>query len=128
LTLYEYFGGENITKGFTAEKEGFKLNGKPIRIISGAMHYFRIHPKLWRDRLRKLRASGANTVETYVPWNLHEPFKDTFDFGENHGSNDMSLFLDVRKFIQIAQEEDLLLILRPGPFICSEFEFGGMPR
>lgn len=67
-------------------------------------------------------------METYVPWNLHEPLKNEFDFGQDPDKHDLSLFLDLRKFIQIAQEEDLLLILRPGPFICSEFEFGGLPR
>lgn len=115
-----------------------RLNGKPIRIISGAIHYFRSHPSVWSDRLRKLRASGANTVhgykwkrslwtcltkmsfrlilqvETYVPWNLHEPKKNEFDFGQDQSKNDMSIFLDIRKFIQLAQAEDLLLILRPG--------------
>lgn len=90
------------------------------------MHYFRIHPVYWRDRLRKLRAAGANAIETYVPWNLHEPRIDEWDFGG--GDNDQSLFLDIRAFIRMAQEEDLLLILRPGPFICTEFEFGGFPR
>ncbi|OXA43814.1 beta-galactosidase-1-like protein 2 isoform X2 [Folsomia candida] len=128
-TLYEYFDsseGQNVT-GLLAERDGFKLNGKPIRIISGAIHYFRSHPSVWSDRLRKLRASGANTVETYVPWNLHEPKKNEFDFGQDQSKNDMSIFLDIRKFIQLAQAEDLLLILRPGPFICGEFEFGGMP-
>ncbi|OXA63022.1 Beta-galactosidase-1-like protein 2 [Folsomia candida] len=126
-TLYEYFAspnGENVT-GLVAEIDGFKLNARPLRIISGAMHYFRIHPALWRDRLRKLRASGANTVETYVAWNLHEPRKDEWDFGT--GENDNSVFLDIRTYIQMAKQEDLLVLLRPGPYICSEFEFGGMP-
>lgn len=103
-----------------------RLNGKKLKIISGAMHYFRIHPDLWRDRLKKLRAMGANTVETYVPWNLHEPAMEEFDFG--NGSNDMSMFLDVRKYLQIAQEEDLLVLFRPGPYICTEWDFGGLPR
>ena len=88
------------------------MNGKLIRIISGAIHYFRVHPSQWRDRLKKLRALGANTVETYVPWNLHEPYQDYFDFG--NGNNDMSPFLNIRKFIQMAQEEDLLVLFRPG--------------
>ncbi len=90
------------------------------------MHYFRIHPDLWRDRIKKLRAMGANTLETYVPWQLHEPKMGEFDFGE--GSNDMSMFLDVRRYLQIAQEEDLLVLFRPGPYICTEWDFGGLPR
>lgn len=88
------------------------MNGKLIRIVSGAIHYFRTHPSQWRDRLKKLRALGANTVETYVPWNLHEPNQDYFDFG--NGNNDMSEFLNVRRFVQMAQEEDLLVLFRPG--------------
>lgn len=102
------------------------MNGKEIRIISGALHYYRVHPALWRDRLKKLRAAGLNTVETYVPWNLHEPRIGHFDFGQ--GENDFSPFLDVRKFIQTAQEEDLLVLFRPGPYICTEWDFGGLPR
>lgn len=59
-------------------------------------------------------------------WNLHNPEKGVFDFGD--GKRDMSAFLDVKTFIQMAKEEDLFVILRPGPYICSEWEFGGMPR
>lgn len=124
-TLYEHFTENGINSGLEATASGFMLNGKPLKIVSGAMHYFRIHPEQWRDRLRKLRASGANTVETYVAWNLHEPQKDVYDFGE--GNNDFSLFLNLREYIKMAQEEDLLVLFRPGPYICSEWEFGGMP-
>lgn len=62
----------------------------------------------------------------YIPWNLHEPEEDVFDFGG--GTNDMSLFLDVVKYIKTAQEEDLLVLVRPSPYICAEWDFGGMPR
>lgn len=62
----------------------------------------------------------------YIPWNLHEPERDKYDFG--HGSSDMSLFLDVVKYIKTAQEEDLLVLVRPSPYICAEWDFGGMPR
>jgi beta-galactosidase GanA len=62
----------------------------------------------------------------YVPWNLHEPERDVYDFGS--GSNDMSIFLDVVKYIKTAQEEDLFVLVRPSPYICAEWEFGGMPR
>ncbi len=128
-TVYEYFtnssaSSENLT-GLSAHSDGFYLNGKRLKIISGAMHYFRIHPDQWRDRIKKLRAIGANTLETYVPWNLHEPQMDQFDFGNK--SNDMSIFIDFRKYLHIAQEEDLLVLFRPGPFICGEWDFGGLP-
>jgi len=61
----------------------------------------------------------------YMPWNLHEPRKGEYDFGT--GQNDMSAFLDFVTFIQMAREEDLFVVLRPGPFICAEWEFGGLP-
>ncbi|XP_046384129.1 beta-galactosidase-1-like protein 2 isoform X2 [Ischnura elegans] len=124
-TLYEYYTAGGVNTTLEAPASGFLLNGKEITIFSGAIHYFRVHPEYWQDRMRKLRAAGFNTLETYIPWNLHEPEKDVFDFGD--GNRDFSMFLDVRKFIQLAQEEDLFVIIRPGPYICSEWDFGGLP-
>jgi len=63
---------------------------------------------------------------SYVPWNLHNPQMGVYDFGD--GGDDMSPFLDIKQFLKIAQEEDLLVLVRPGPYICAEWEFGGMPR
>ena len=83
-----------MKEGIFEIKEDFYLNGKPFKIISGAIHYFRIVPEYWRDRLEKLKAMGANTVETYVPWNMHEPKKGQFVFDG---------MLDIRKFILTAQ-------------------------
>jgi len=69
----------------------------------------------------------CNQLENrYLPWNLHEPRQGVYDFG--NGTSDMSIFLDVRSFVQMAREEDLFVIMRPGPFICAEWDFGGMPR
>nr|CAD7194984.1 unnamed protein product [Timema douglasi] len=107
-TLYKHYTQGGVVVGLETPPDGFKLNKKDIIIFSGAIHYFRVHPAQWRDRLRKLRAAGFNTVETYVPWNLHEPEKDKYDFGD--GDNDMSMFLDVVKFVQVAQEEDFWLL------------------
>lgn len=87
-------------------------------ILSGAIHYFRVHPDYWRDRLLKLRACGFNTVETYIPWNLHEPEEGCFNF---------TGFADITRFIETAAAVDLKVILRPGPYICAEWEFGGFP-
>lgn len=72
-TLYEYYGANNITAGLSANQPNFTLNNKEITIYSGAFHYFRVPRPYWRDRLRKMRAAGLNTVATYIPWNLHEP-------------------------------------------------------
>lgn len=99
-------------------KDNFYLDGEPIRIISGAIHYFRVVPEYWRDRLEKLKNMGCNTVETYIPWNMHEPQKGKFRFQG---------MLDIEGFIRLAQELGLYVILRPSPYICAEWEFGGLP-
>lgn len=102
----------------TTSSTQFLLDGKPFRILSGAMHYFRVVPEYWRDRLEKMRAFGLNTVETYVPWNLHEPRPGEFHFEG---------MLDIVKFIEMANDVGLKVIVRPGPYICSEWDFGGLP-
>lgn len=99
-------------------KDDFYWNEEPVKIISGAIHYFRVLPDYWEDRLKKLKAMGCNTVETYVPWNFHEPKEGEFQF---KGRRDLS------RFINIADEMDLFVILRPSPYICAEWEFGGLP-
>ncbi|KAJ8917155.1 hypothetical protein NQ315_012647 [Exocentrus adspersus] len=124
-TNYEYYTSEGVKSGLSADQSFFTLNGRNISIYSGAVHYFRVPREYWRDRLRKLRAAGLNTVETYIAWNLHEYESGQFDFGS--GGSEMEPFLDVAEFLKIAQEEDLFAIVRSGPFICGEFEFGGFP-
>ena len=94
------------------------LNGEKIKIFSGAMHYFRIMPEYWKDRLLKLKNLGLNTVETYMNWGLHQPYENEWDFSGR---------LDLVKYINLAKELGLNVILRPGPYICSECEFGGLP-
>ncbi len=101
-----------------AENGQFYLDGKPFRILSGAMHYFRICPEYWEDRMRKLKQCGFNTVETYCCWNLHERKEGIFDFSGR---------LDLVKYIETAQKLGLYVILRPGPYICAEWDFGGLP-
>lgn len=96
----------------------FYMDGKPFYILSGAMHYFRIPREYWRDRLLKLKECGFNTVETYTCWNLHEPEEGRFDFSGG---------LDIEEYIKTAAELGLYVILRPGPYICAEWEFGGLP-
>lgn len=96
----------------------FLMDGKPFKIYSGAMHYFRTLPEYWEDRLTKLKLAGFNTVETYVCWNLHEPKPGEFDFGGR---------LDIVRFIKTAEKVGLYCIVRPGPYICAEWDFGGLP-
>lgn len=93
-------------------------DGQPHRVLSGALHYFRVHPDLWRHRLQSLQAMGLNCVETYVPWNLHEPHPGEFVF---EGLGDLEGFLD------LAAELGLDAIVRPGPYICAEWDAGGLP-
>ena len=99
-------------------KEDFLLDGKPIKLISGAIHYFRMTPAQWTDSLYNLKALGANTVETYIPWNLHEPREGVYDF---EGMK------DICAFVKQAQTLGLMVILRPSVYICAEWEFGGLP-
>lgn len=99
-------------------KDDFYMEGEPVKIISGAFHYFRTVPEYWRDRLEKLKNLGCNTVETYIPWNMHEPEKGEFRFDG---------ILDIERFVGLAQELGLYVILRPSPYICAEWEFGGLP-
>lgn len=105
-------------KGIFEIKDNFYLNQAPMKVISGAIHYFRVVPEYWRDRLEKLKAMGCNTVETYVPWNMHEGSKGSFSFEG---------ILDLKRFIELAQELGLWVIVRPSPYICGEWEFGGLP-
>ena len=96
----------------------FVRDGEAIKIISGAVHYFRNMPDTWRDIFKKMKAMGLNCVETYCAWNMHEKKIGEFDFTGN---------LDIKRFIEIANEEGLMAIVRPGPYICAEWEFGGLP-
>ncbi|KAH9597231.1 Glycoside hydrolase 35 [Trypanosoma melophagium] len=111
----------NAVRSFSISKNGstFLRDGKPFQVISGGFHYFRALAAEWPQRFDTIAASGVNTVETYVAWNFHCPDDpDTCDF-----TGDRDLF----KYIQLAQERGLLLILRVGPYICAEWDFGGLP-
>lgn len=107
-----------MTTSFLVEGDHFIRNGAAHRILSGALHYFRVVPEYWEDRLLKYRACGLNTVETYIAWNLHEPSPGNFCFEG---------MLDLRRFIKLAGSLGLDVILRPGPYICAEWDLGGLP-
>ncbi|MET7718117.1 beta-galactosidase family protein [Streptomyces sp. NPDC005407] len=102
---------------FTVGDEDFLLDGRPVRLLSGALHYFRVHEEQWGHRLAMLRAMGLNCVETYVPWNLHEP-----EPGRYADADALARFLDA------AHAAGLWAIVRPGPYICAEWENGGLPH
>jgi beta-galactosidase len=103
---------------FGWKDERFLLDGRPFLIRSGEMHYPRVPRPYWRDRMRKMKALGLNTLCTYVFWDLHEPHPGQFDFTGN---------LDLAEYLGTAQSEGLWVLLRPGPYICSEWDFGGLP-
>jgi hypothetical protein len=100
------------------------IEGKDVFIYSAAFHYFRCPQELWRDRFKKIKEAGFNTVETYIPWNWHErtmpsSIKDVSKFD----------FKDLKAWLKMAQEEfGLYTIVRPGPFLCAEWSGGGYPR
>lgn len=100
------------------ENGTFNINGKDVQLICGEMHYPRIPHEYWRDRLHRARAMGLNTVSAYVFWNFHERQPGVFDFSGQ---------ADIAEFVRIAQEEGLYVILRPGPYVCAEWDFGGYP-
>src|SRR5579862_4380871 len=108
-----------LTHSFQLKGDDFLLDGKPFQIISGEMHPARIPAEYWRHRIRMAKAMGCNTVAAYIFWNYQEPREGKFDFRSgNH---------DVARFIKIAQEEGMWVILRPGPYVCAEWDFGGLP-
>lgn len=103
---------------FEIKNGHFLLNGKPFSIHSGEMHYPRIPQEYWKHRLQMMKAMGLNAVTTYVFWNYHE---------ESPGKWNWSGEKDLNKFIKTAQEVGLYVIIRPGPYVCAEWEFGGYP-
>ncbi len=103
---------------FSIQGDDFILDGQPIHLMAGEMHYPRIPRALWRDRLRKLKALGLNTLCTYIFWNAHEKHPGQYDFSGN---------LDLAAWVKLAQEEGLWVLLRPGPYSCGEWDGGGYP-
>ena len=98
--------------------DDFVVDGHPYRILSGAIHYFRVHPDQWADRIHKAKLMGLNTIETYVPWNLHEP-------RPGHWVSDGQV--DLERFLDAVADEGMHAIVRPGPYICAEWSNGGLP-
>lgn len=107
-----------LLSNLTVQGNQLYIDNEPFQLISGAIHYYRVIPEYWEDRLIKLKACGFNTVETYVPWNLHEPREGEFNF---------TGIADLEQFIETAADIGLYVIIRPSPYICSEWEFGGLP-
>ena len=103
---------------FEAGNGVFLLSGKPFVVKAAELHYPRIPKEYWEQRIQMCKALGMNTVCLYTFWNAHEPEQDRFDFtGQN----------DLRKFIELCDKNGMKVILRPGPYVCAEWEMGGLP-
>ncbi|KAL6559970.1 Beta-galactosidase 17 [Orobanche gracilis] len=103
---------------FGISEDMFWKDGEPFRIIGGDLHYFRVHPKYWEDRLLRTKALGLNTIQMYVPWNLHEPSQGRFVFDG---------IADIISFLELCKKMNLLVMMRAGPYICGEWDLGGLP-
>ncbi len=109
---------DNKKEMLVIRPDGFCFAGEKFDLQSGDVHYFRIYPTAWKRHLTLAKEFGLNTIQTYVPWNLHEPKKGQFDFDG---------ILDLCAFLELAQEMGLKVLLRPCPYLCSECDFGGLP-
>ena len=119
LLMYSGLSAQNKIHQFSLAKDDFLLDGKPFQMISGEMHPARIPKEYWRHRIQMAKAMGCNTIAAYIFWNYHENKEGIFDFStSNH---------NIREFIKICQEEGMWVILRPGPYVCAEWDFGGLP-
>ncbi len=118
LALSNNLQSQTPVHTFSIGDGDFLLDGKPMQILSGEMHFARIPRECWRDRLMMAKAMGLNTVATYIFWNYHEPRQGVYNFSGN---------ADVAEFARIAQEVGLWVIIRPSPYACAEWEFGGYP-
>jgi beta-galactosidase len=119
LLLFFYFSFSQTKHIFSLGKNEFLLDNKPFQFISGEMHPARIPREYWRHRIQMAKAMGCNTIAAYIFWNYHESKPGVFDFkSENR---------DVAEFIKICQQENMWVLLRPGPYVCAEWDFGGLP-
>lgn len=109
---------ENRTFTVDYENETFLKDGQPFRYISGTLHYFQIPRELWRDRMLRMRALGCNALQTYVIWSLHQPSEKAYDFTKD---------ANLTEYLSLAKELGFVVILRLGPYIDAEMDFGGFP-
>ncbi|KAF0924308.1 hypothetical protein E2562_010007 [Oryza meyeriana var. granulata] len=118
LALSSAAASGEASRRFWVENDTFWKDGAPFQIVGGDVHYFRIVPEYWKDRLLRAKALGLNTIQTYVPWNLHEPEPRSWEFKG---------FTGIESYLRLAHELDMLVMLRVGPYICGEWDLGGFP-
>ncbi|XP_070776050.1 beta-galactosidase [Enoplosus armatus] len=118
LLLFGHSLGTPPSFSVDYKNDCFLKDGEEFRYIAGSIHYSRIPRVYWKDRLLKMYMAGLNAVQTYIPWNYHEESPGQYNFSGDR---------DVGHFLQLAQDIGLLVILRPGPYICAEWDMGGLP-
>ena len=111
--------GQVATHAFTLGTNDFLLDGKPLQVIGCEMHPARIPAEYWTHRIKMAKALGCNTIAAYLFWNYHETGEGTFDFATGNR--------DIARFIRLVQAEGMWVLLRPGPYVCAEWDFGGIP-
>ncbi|MGH2553337.1 MAG: beta-galactosidase, partial [Chitinophagaceae bacterium] len=119
LLLLFSFSFAQSNHNFSFHTNEFLLDGKPFQIISGEMHPARIPKMYWQHRIRMAKAMGCNTIAVYIFWNYHEVERGVFDFKTENR--------DIAEFIKICRQENMWVLLRPGPYVCAEWDFGGLP-
>ncbi|XP_074486022.1 beta-galactosidase [Sebastes fasciatus] len=118
LLLFGHSLGAPRSFSVDYKKDCFRKDGEEFRYISGSIHYSRIPRVYWKDRLLKMYMAGLNAIQTYIPWNYHEESPGRYSFSGDR---------DVEHFLQLAQDIGLVVILRPGPYVCGEWDMGGLP-
>ena len=116
--LFALLGICAAERSFKIVGDHFEKDGEEFRYISGSFHYFRQHPDYWEDTIRKMANAGLNAAETYIPWNVHEPRRKQYTWDG---------FANLPRWLDLCVKYNLLVIIRPGPFICGEFEAAGFP-
>jgi beta-galactosidase len=111
--------GQSAQHRFALGTNDFLLDGAPFQIIGCEIHPARVPAEYWRHRIRMAKAMGCNTIAAYLFWNYHETSEGTFDFRTGNR--------DIARFVHLAQDEGLWVLLRPGPYVCAEWDFGGIP-
>uniref|UniRef100_A0A671S107 Beta-galactosidase n=1 Tax=Sinocyclocheilus anshuiensis TaxID=1608454 RepID=A0A671S107_9TELE len=116
--LPDLLGPQTFCFSIDYRQNCFLKDGEAFRYISGSIHYSRIPRVYWKDRLLKMYMAGLNAIQIYVPWNFHEPVPGQYEFSGDR---------DLEHFLQLCQDIGLLVIMRPGPYICAEWDMGGLP-
>ncbi len=119
ITTMTSFKEKKARHTFHLSEKEFLLDGEPFQIISGEMHPARIPAEYWRHRIQMAKAMGCNTISVYIFWNYHESEEGIYDFSTENRN--------IGEFIRIVQDEGMWLIVRPGPYVCAEWDLGGIP-